>query len=204
MTSRFCLYCFLVLLFIATACNAKNLSTSDSDSLSKTRPPNIEETASEKNANNVWVINDQFRNALLEKGFAIHSPENIEKPNIIDNIKRIKPFFKDNDELFFSYSVLSRHIINKKNSNISARLYCFQFSDNEQAFKWFDVVDKMKEKGNRRFVVFSKPKKLMALSENKIFLLEGYHISNFDALNFIIDQLKNVQVVLGPKTTTKR
>jgi hypothetical protein len=60
MTSRIFFHCFLFLLFIATACNAKDLSTSNPNSFSKTHPSKNEALANEKKANNVWVINEKL------------------------------------------------------------------------------------------------------------------------------------------------
>jgi len=39
----------------------------------------------------------------------------------------------------------------------------------------------------------------MALSKNHVYLVEGYHIANFDVLHFIIEQLPEVDAVIGPK-----
>jgi hypothetical protein len=76
----------------------------------------------------------------------------------------------DNANIFFSYSTLNRFAIYDCNKQIRARLYCLQFKSSEEAFTWFDVVDNSKSAGNRRLVVFSKPKKLLALAGDKVFL----------------------------------
>lgn len=207
MISRRHLYCFLFIFFSISACNADDTSTSISSveaNMPHIQSSNQYATTTQENSNKAFKINDKFRKALLKEGFTVHPPEDIKKPNVVDNIQRIKPFFNDQEKVFFSYAKLNRYAIDNSKNKISARFYCFQFQNSKDAGAWFDVIDKSKALGNRRLIVFSKPKKLLALAQNKVFLLEGYHISNFDVLNFIVDQLDNVQFVLGPKSTTKR
>jgi hypothetical protein len=147
-------------------------------------------------------LSDQFNSAMQKNGYTVHLPEKIKKPEVVDNIIRIKTLFNDEDNLFFSYSTLNRYMIYKGNQ-IRARLYCFRFENNSDALTWFKAVDNSKSAGNRRLVVLRKPKKLIALAENKVFLLEGYHISNFSTLDSIINQLENVEYVIGPTETKK-
>ncbi len=147
-------------------------------------------------------LSEQFKNSMQKKGYTVHLPEKIKKPEVVDNITRIKTLFNDEDNLFFSYSTLNRYMIYEGNQ-IRARLYCFRFKNNSDALTWFKAVDNSKSTGNRRMVVFRKPKKLVALAESKVFLLEGYHISNFSTLDSIINQLENVEYVMGPAETKK-
>lgn len=193
----------LVLLLCATACHAKSTASSLADGLPENEQTGQKEVSIEKKMNKECLINEAFKQALLHKEFIVHPPEKIDKPKIVDNIRRIKPLFAGKEEIFFSYSELSRYAIDNRTNKVSARLYCFEFEKSEDAAAWFDAVDQSKAEGNRRSIVFSKPKKLLALAQNQVVLLEGYHISNFDVLNYIIDKLDNVQAVLGPKTTMR-
>ncbi len=144
-----------------------------------------------------------FNNAMLKHGFSVGAAALIKKSeisDIADNIKTVKKLFRGQDIVFDKFIVLNRHHLKKINSDVSARLYCFQFTNKEDARAWFDVIDKTKSK-NKRLITFSKPKKLMALSGKHVYIVEGYHISNYDVLQLIIDQLTETEVeaVFSPK-----
>lgn len=148
-------------------------------------------------------LDPSFNDSLGEKGLSISGPELMTKaeiPTSADNIKAVQKLFQNNGEAFNTFSTISRYRIDKKNSNISARLYCFKFENNESARTWFDAVDKTPSK-NKRQITFKKPKKLMALSKNQIYLIEGYHIATYDVLHQIIEQLPDIEAILGPEET---
>ncbi|MGD8569385.1 MAG: hypothetical protein PVJ39_14970 [Gammaproteobacteria bacterium] len=148
-------------------------------------------------------IDSRFKNAILKKDFTISGPEQVtqsEIPNIPDNIKAVKRIYGGKEDIFDSFSTLSRFMIKNNKSNVNARFYCFQFANAKAATTWFNVVDKAGPT-SERFVVFRKPKKLMALTNNKVFLVEGYHIATYEPLHFILAQLPGVQAVLGPEKT---
>lgn len=147
------------------------------------------------------TLEPSFVDALVKQGFTISVAELIKKaeiPRVPDNIKSVKRLFQGQEEVFNGFSTLNRYHIKKNNSKVSANFYCFTFSQNNTARTWFEVVDKTPYKTNR-LVIFSKPKKLMALSKNHVYLVEGYYIANFDVLNFLMAQLPEVDAVLGPK-----
>jgi len=171
--------------------------------LAGTESSNEKAIASKKQAGMRAVINENFRNALKKKGYEVQPPENIEKPEVVDNIPRVKSLFGNNEEIFFSYTTLNRYVIYGAKNRISARLYCFQFKNREEASTWFEVLDNSKSQGNRRLVVFRKPKKLAGLANDRVFLLEGYFINSYEPLNFIINQIDNLEYTLSPTETKK-
>lgn len=192
------LFCLLVLLLHVSIC----IIFVDAVSAGA-EPINEKKIVKEEQNNKIIEFGDCFKKALEKEAYIINPPEAIRKPEVVDNLKRIKSLFGDQDDIFFSYITLNRYTINSNKNDTHFRFYCFQFEKSEDAAKWFDVVEESKSQGNRRLVVFSKPKKLLALAKDKVFLLEGYHISNFDALEFIMAQLENVEYVLGPSETSK-
>jgi len=147
-----------------------------------------------------------FRQALFEHEFSVGAAELIEKseiPNIADNIKSIKKLFSEKEEVFDRFSTLSRYYIKKNNSKINARFYCLKFSKKEDARAWFEVINRSAFK-NKRLIIFKKPKKVMVLSGEYIYLIEGYHITNYDVLHFIVDQLTEVDAVFSPAMITNK
>lgn len=191
--------CALINLLVYSAASA----TAIGSCLAGTGSSNKEASVSKMQARETSEISQKFRIALQNKGYTVHSPEEIKKPEVVDNIKRVKSLFNNKDIIFFSYLTLNRYAIYKGKDRIRARLYCFQFKNNEQAYRWFEVIDNSRSEGHRRLVVFSKPKKLLALAGDRVYLLEGYHISGFDSLYFIINQLENLEYILGPTETSK-
>lgn len=171
--------------------------------LAGTESLNEKAVAQKKQESTRPIISEKFHNTLKNKGFNIQPPEIIGKPEVVDNIPRVKSLFGNNDDIFFSYTNLKRYVIYKDTNRISARLYCFQFKNREEALTWFGVLDNSKTQGNRRLVVFRKPKKLSGLAGDRVFLLEGYFINSFESLNFIINQIDNLEYVLGPSETKK-
>jgi hypothetical protein len=165
--------------------------------------PNEEIVATKEGGDTRPAINENFIRALKKKGYTIQSPDNIKKPEVVDNIARVQSLFGNKDDIFFSYSTLNRYAIYRGKTHIAARLYCFQFKDKEKASTWFRVIDNRKSRGSRRLVVFSKPKKLLGLAGDKVFLLEGYHISSFDSLYFILNQIDDLEYLLSPTETKK-
>jgi hypothetical protein len=146
-------------------------------------------------------IDTQFKQAILKNNFSIKQLLSIEKssiPNIADNIKSIRKLFKGKETVFDAYSTLDRYTIKSSTSKISFNLYCFQFNDSQLASSWFDTLDKLKSTGIRT-AILSRPKKIVALANNKIFVIEGYHISSFKSLHFILDQIPNKQSTLSPE-----
>lgn len=142
-----------------------------------------------------------FVEGLSKQGFSLSEAELIKKediPNLPDNIKAIEKLFEGQEDVFKTFYTLNRYHIKKHNSNISARFYCFKFLQKDDAQKWFDAVTSTPSK-NKRLVTFSKPKKLMALSKNHVYLVEGYHIADYSVLHLIIEQIPEVDAVLGPK-----
>lgn len=155
-------------------------------------------------------IDGGVENNLIKRKWAISNPVAIRKleiPAISDNIKQVQQLFIGKEKLFGSFDTLHRYMMHNNKSRVNARLYCFEFKTAQQAKKWFNVIDKTKAK-NKRKVIFSKPKKLAAIANNRIYLIEGYHIRNYEQLQFILTQLPNVHSILGPdkvfKTKSKK
>lgn len=192
------LFAVLVVLF-AISCNASTENSTPQDN-------KILLAANENKAGRLTCgIGSEFESAILAKDFTISAPEKIEKseiPNIPDNIKSIKKIYTGKDDIFESFTTLSRFMIMNKKSNISARFYCFQFDNANEASSWFNVIDNAGPE-SERFVFFRKPKKLMALADDKVFLVEGYHIATYEPLHFLLGQLRDVRAILGPEKTIK-
>jgi hypothetical protein len=171
--------------------------------LAGTKSSNEKSVTLDTQASKRPIISDKIRNTLKNSGYTIQPPENIKKPEVVDNIPRIKSLFGNNDDIFFSYGTLTRFLIFKGRNRIGARLYCFQFKNRKEALTWFRVLDNSKSQGTRRLVVFRKPKKLSGLAGDRVFLLEGYFIDSFETLYFIIKQMDNLEYILGPNETKK-
>ena len=142
-----------------------------------------------------------FVENLVKHGYSVSQAELMKKeeiPNAPDNIKAIKKLFDGKQDVFNTFLVLDRYHIKKHDSDISARFYCFLFSNKNQARTWFDTARNTPSK-YERLAIFRKPKKLMALSKNHVYLVEGYHIADYTVLQFIVDQLPEVDAVFGPK-----
>ena len=150
-------------------------------------------------------IDAKFKDGIKKDNFTIIQVVRIQKssiPNIPDNIKSIKKIFVGKEDIFDSFSSLHRFSIKNTKSKVSANLYCFKFQDASQASKWFDVVDKAGPL-SERLPVLRRPKKLMALANDKVFVIEGYHISSFISLRFILDNIPNKSAILYPDKTTR-
>jgi hypothetical protein len=164
---------------------------------------NKAEVVDHKGAGTRSAINEVFKKEIQKNGYTIQSPENIKKPEVVDNLSRVKSLFGNKDVIFFSYLALNRYALFKGKNRIAARLYCFQFKNKEDASTWFRVIDHSKSQGSRRIVVLSKPKKLLGLAGDSVFLIEGYHISNFNPLYFILNQIDSLEYILSPTETKK-
>ena len=191
------LLAILIILF-AVSCNASNEQSANEGA-------SIELAAAGSGTGALDCgIDSHFKDAILKKDFTISGPEKIAKSeiaNIPDNIKAVKRIFTGKENIFDSFTALSRFMIKNNKSNVSARFYCFQFANDTAATNWFNVV-KNAGPASERLVVFRKPKKLMALKDNKVFLVEGYHIATYEPLHFILAQLPDVRSILGPEKTT--
>lgn len=197
MIKKYILHCIVLLICAAVATIGGGLC------LAGTKAASEAGVADHKCSGTRSAINEVFKKAIQKNGYTIQSPENIKKPEVVDNISRVKSLFGNKDDIFFSYSALNRYALFRGENRIAARLYCFQFNNEKDASKWFRVIDNSKSQGSRRLVVFSKPKKLLRLAGDSVFLIEGYHISNFNSLYFILNQIDSLQYILSPTETKK-
>lgn len=143
-----------------------------------------------------------LQEALTSQGFTVGLPVEIKKSEIetvADNVKAIQKLITTKNQ-FYSFNKLNRFLINKDNSKIRTHFYCFEFQSKKKADTWFRLIDNSKPP-TKRLIVFSKPKKLMALAGHNVYLLEGYNIANYDVLRLIINQLGKLNAVLGPRET---
>jgi hypothetical protein len=196
--NKFLLCLSFLPMIIVLSCNASSERTGE---------PNgnlvVAKSSASTDASGQCSLAPSFKNSLAERGFSVSGPVLMTKgeiPTSADNIKAVQKLFQSKEEVFNTFSTLNRYRIDKKNSTISARFYCFKFANSESARAWFDTVDKTPSK-NKRHITFKKPKKLMAISKNQIYLVEGYHIATYDVLHLIIDQLPEIEAILGPKET---
>ncbi len=142
------------------------------------------------------AINENFKRNIASHNYVLQKLDDVEKFTLVDNLRHIKSLFDEQEaEGFFSYQQLSRYAINNKSKGTSAGVYVFRFENESEALIWFTIVKSSHE--SHRLMVFGKPKKMMALAGQEVILIEGYHMSNYVALNFLIEQLDGVQMVLG-------
>jgi len=151
----------------------------------------------EGSANHKFSISKKYRATLLNKGFVVQAPEDVEASKMIDNMWQLKKFFEDKNSDIFKYTRLKKyHIVSKKNKS-SATLYCFHFDSRQAASDWYSVIDKTRLKGQLK-IVFRRPKKMLALLRYNVILVEGYRMSDYEALKFIVTNLDGVSSILDP------
>jgi len=200
----------MVLFFTLVSFLCPNLIFAADSSTHQTKPPLQKQGLISKPKVNVkreCGIDANVEKNLMTRKWAISSPVAIRKAEIpasSDNVKQVQQLFIGKEKLFDSFTSLHRYMLHNNKTRLNARLYCFDFKSSQHAKKWFNVIDKTKVKGKRQ-AIFSKPKKLLAIAGNRVFLLEGYHIRNFDSLKEIVKNLPGVQFVLDPdkKVTNK-
>ena len=193
----------LIVVFLSsTACSADNALTS-TENTQDVQLAQSDPVTPNGQSHGKFSISDKFRPTLLEKGFSIEAPEEIEPSKLIDNMRQLKIFFDENTLDFFTYTSLSKyHISNSTNRSIVS-LYSFHFKSKEAATSWFNVFDKTKLKGQIK-ITFSRPKKMLGLVGSNVIFVEGYMISDFEPLKFIVSNIDGIESILDPKYTRPR
>ena len=201
------LWFMLYVSLLTNACIASpelaNSGTDNSPQAATTSVVNNENNSTSEELN--CGINTTFKQAILKNNFSVTQVLAIEKssiPNIADNIKSIRKLFNGKETVFDAYTTLNRYTIKSSTSKISANLYCFQFKDSKSANNWFDTLDKLKSSGMRT-AILTKPKKIIALANDKIFVIEGYRISSYKSLHLILDQIPNKQSIISPEQESR-
>lgn len=173
---------FVALFFFSTACS--------------TEPPQIDSSNSLKQDSEfLFTISEQFKSALRKKNFLIHEPEKLETTILIDNMWQLNKFFINRH--IFEYTNLRKFRITNTKNNSSASLYSFQFNSQEAATSWFNVFYKTNIKGQLK-ISFGRPKKMLGLVNASVILIEGYSMSNYENLNYIVTNLDGVTAILDP------
>ncbi len=143
-------------------------------------------------------IDNNFKQAITVDNYSLETLDTLESFVLVDNLRHVKSLFDFQEaEGFFSYQRLDRYYITNKGKGTSARLYSFRFESSEEAVLWFNTIESSHV--SHRLMVFGKPKKVMALVGSEVILIEGYNMSDYKALHFLINQIDGVEVILGPK-----
>lgn len=188
-------------LFSGTACSAGN--NDDSPAISHTASETVlaqSGSSEEKNpAGNQFTIREKFRATLGTKFFTIEEPEELETSKLIDNMWQLKKFFDDSKSNIFAYTSLSKYIIKSTKNSSSAALYRFHFVNQDAAKNWFNVVSETRLQGELK-MSFRRPKKMLGLTGENVILVEGYRMSDYKDLKFIISNVDGVTSIVDPNT----
>ncbi len=136
------------------------------------------------------IVSNLFTKNLSNKGYYFNN-NTLKQPNNFNNIQYLRKYFKDSIK-FDDYLELKEGVILDKKDRKIASVYIFSFKTGFKKNNWFNYL-----KNTNPYVQFSKPKKIMILTNENIIIIEGYRIKWKD-LNEIAKETKNIISIYKP------